>query len=292
MILVVAALVEVTSALVCTPMLCEEMTEQPVLNCQGGIIKGGGFCGCTDACAKVEGEVCQAVFHHGIIPAGTCDLGLRCQQQDQTAFGRGVCVKTEPDVDLGLHRVAVEREVVKRERTLCEERRLAGLMTMVIWAGKWIAKCDADGNFLPEQCDVSGHCFCVSQDGTVIAGTKVQGPADCSNVDVLTTTALPEATSTGPAVLSPAVRQLSTHAQTKCEQMRLHSLMSMVVWSGKWTPTCDSQGNFTPHQCYFSGLCFCVTPDGVKIEGSEGLSDCSSYLQNPTTTDSQAIASA
>lgn len=41
-----------SKALVCTPELCGMIKAAP-LQCKGSIIKGGGFCGCTDACAKV-----------------------------------------------------------------------------------------------------------------------------------------------------------------------------------------------------------------------------------------------
>lgn len=271
-LLVVATLVGTSAAIVCTPLLCEGAS-QPVLHCPGGTIKGGGFCGCTDACAKVEGQVCQAEYVHSMLPAGTCDLGLYCQKLENMVFGRGVCVQNRPAVDLGLHRQLVVRETVPH-RTKCEQMRITAMITMVIWAGKWTPKCDAEGNFLPQQCDVSGHCFCVTSDGAVIDGTKVLGPAACSNAEILTTPGPADAdTATGSQPV--VVRQLSTQASTRCQQMRRASLMSMVVWSGKWTPTCDAEGNFTPHQCYFSGVCFCVTADGQKIEGSDGLgSDC------------------
>lgn len=42
----------VGEALVCTPQLCEMVKNTP-LQCKGSIVKGGGFCGCTDSCAKV-----------------------------------------------------------------------------------------------------------------------------------------------------------------------------------------------------------------------------------------------
>lgn len=39
-------------AYVCTPDMCVGV-EQANLTCPGSVIKGGGFCGCTDTCAKV-----------------------------------------------------------------------------------------------------------------------------------------------------------------------------------------------------------------------------------------------
>ncbi|KAJ8298680.1 hypothetical protein KUTeg_022740 [Tegillarca granosa] len=101
---VIFSFAAVSSAIVCTPELCQNVKQEP-LNCQGSIIQKGGFCGCTDACAKVEGELCQATYMFGIIPAGSCDKGLTCIQQshDHIAFGRGTCVKTEPTKVKQLH---------------------------------------------------------------------------------------------------------------------------------------------------------------------------------------------
>ena len=55
MLRIVAALslmVGLSSAMVCLPEMCDSVT-QPLLNCKGAVIKNGGFCGCTDVCAKV-----------------------------------------------------------------------------------------------------------------------------------------------------------------------------------------------------------------------------------------------
>ena len=52
-IVALSLMVKLSSAIVCTPELCSGAT-QPLLDCQGGIIKNGGFCGCTDVCAKVR----------------------------------------------------------------------------------------------------------------------------------------------------------------------------------------------------------------------------------------------
>ena len=49
------ALVAASQAIVCTPELCRGV-QQKELNCQGELIKNGGFCGCTDICAGVSRE--------------------------------------------------------------------------------------------------------------------------------------------------------------------------------------------------------------------------------------------
>ena len=51
-IVVILSLIAVSSAIVCTPELCSNAHKQE-LNCPGKVIKNGGFCGCTDVCAKV-----------------------------------------------------------------------------------------------------------------------------------------------------------------------------------------------------------------------------------------------
>ncbi|XP_071105014.1 saxiphilin-like isoform X2 [Haliotis cracherodii] len=150
------------NAIVCIPELCEGVKQVP-LNCAGSVIKGGGFCGCSDVCAKMEGETCQARYMHGIIPAGSCDTGLVCKEGQMMAFGAGTCVKATSK---------------RSTKTKCQQMRMSAMITMIVYASKWTPNCDADGNFTPQQCDFSGHCFCVDAMG-VMQGSKVLGKVDC-----------------------------------------------------------------------------------------------------------------
>lgn len=63
---------------------------------------------------------------------------------------------------------------------------------------------------------------------------------------------------------------------TPCEEQRRARLLSMVVWVGQWTPVCDHQGNFVPHQCDNNNSCFCVDTHSGKMltEKSLGQVDC------------------
>ncbi|KAK7099527.1 uncharacterized protein [Littorina saxatilis] len=167
-----------SSAIVCLPEMCDSV-KQPLLDCQGGVVKNGGFCGCTDVCAKIEGEDCQAEFMFGMIPSGQCDQGLHCVKQEHRAFGVGTCAQSHPDVDLGVIHHGVKREAGKVQ-TRCEQMRLSSMIIMVVYKGQWFPKCDTEGNFLPMQCDNTQHCFCVDKlMGTVQEGTKVLGAANC-----------------------------------------------------------------------------------------------------------------
>ena len=59
-----------TTAIVCTPQLCESIQQNAKpLECKGAVVKGGGFCGCGDACAKVSIEhliFVNYVFHYKV----------------------------------------------------------------------------------------------------------------------------------------------------------------------------------------------------------------------------------
>ncbi|KAK3746541.1 hypothetical protein RRG08_007599 [Elysia crispata] len=79
-ILLVCLLIQVSRAIVCTKQLCDGV-QQPPLNCAGNIIKNGGFCGCTDVCAKVKGEPCgpTELFLRSPSPPIPCDTGLSCR---------------------------------------------------------------------------------------------------------------------------------------------------------------------------------------------------------------------
>nr|XP_020662449.1 HLA class II histocompatibility antigen gamma chain isoform X1 [Pogona vitticeps] len=47
--------------------------------------------------------------------------------------------------------------------------------------GRFCAQCDEKGDYLPKQCHHStGYCWCVYKNGTIIEGTKVRGPLDCT----------------------------------------------------------------------------------------------------------------
>nr|KAG5691956.1 hypothetical protein BaRGS_011347 [Batillaria attramentaria] len=138
LVVVLALTSPLASAIVCLPEMCESVT-QHLLDCKGGIIKNGGFCGCTDVCAKVklmEGEICQAEHMFGMIPQGTCDSGLHCQKQDHMAFGTGLCVKSPPDVDL------MPTHPAKRQlaagKTRCEQMRLSSMISMVVYEGQCV----------------------------------------------------------------------------------------------------------------------------------------------------------
>ncbi|GFR71677.1 equistatin-like [Elysia marginata] len=83
-ILILSLLVQASSAFIqCTEDICDD-AEQPPLHCKGGIIMNGGWCGCTDVCAKQRGEPCGwpripvTELLLGGPPPPRCDQGLRC----------------------------------------------------------------------------------------------------------------------------------------------------------------------------------------------------------------------
>lgn len=47
----------------------------------------------------------------------------------------------------------------------------------------WMPKCDKEGFYQREQCDVAGWCWCVDLNGNKIDGTKVDGSAHCGKYD-------------------------------------------------------------------------------------------------------------
>ncbi|XP_032373778.1 saxiphilin [Etheostoma spectabile] len=110
--------------------------------------------------------------------------------------------------------------------------------------GQFVPQCDANGNFLPQQCSGStGYCWCVN----VITGEEIPN------------------TWTPPGV-TPLQCGL-------CRQERDHNKGRV----GEFIPQCDANGNFLPQQCSGStGYCWCVnvitgeeipntrTPPGVK----------------------------
>uniref|UniRef100_K1RFK3 Thyroglobulin type-1 domain-containing protein n=1 Tax=Magallana gigas TaxID=29159 RepID=K1RFK3_MAGGI len=205
-----------SKALVCTPELCGMIKAAP-LQCKGSIIKGGGFCGCTDACAKQVGESCDlpsGPHFLGMLPSGPCDDGLECispvtENHSVMRLGKGVCSKPRQrhcfcvtshngeviqsskvlgSADCSSHSPA------RRDLTQCQQMYQLRMISFVIYQGMWTPKCDAEGKFEPVQCDNTGkfplnesnHCFCVTEiTGTVVKGSKVpHTKPDCSQYDL------------------------------------------------------------------------------------------------------------
>ncbi|XP_005097263.1 uncharacterized protein LOC101852621 [Aplysia californica] len=176
--------VAVASAIVCTPDFCQGVKQQ-VLDCKGGVIKNGGFCGCTDICAKVENEPCQANFLLGVPNTDRCDDGLVCAPVTLEGFVQGhQCITQEKFLQQNQNGnpddLAVSKKSVPHCNTACRRKSLQCTFSMVVYEGQWFAKCDVQGNFLAQQCDNTNHCFCVDQlTGEVQEGSKVLGAAQC-----------------------------------------------------------------------------------------------------------------
>ncbi|OWF52373.1 uncharacterized protein LOC110447855 [Mizuhopecten yessoensis] len=226
------------SALVCTPELCKGIDRDTPLHCAGSVIKNGGFCGCSDTCAKVEGEACQATNMFGMIPAGRCDDGLECVHlaAEHSRLGLGQCQKKQVS----------SRSLDVHAQTRCEQMRAVQQISFVIYQGQWMAKCDAMGNFEPQQCDNQNKCFCVDIKTGVLLTERQLGQVFCSGSTSVDTWS------------SVSSRSLDVHAQTRCEQMRAVQQISFVIYQGQWMAKCDAMGNFEPQQCDNQNKCFCV----------------------------------
>ncbi|KAH9494789.1 hypothetical protein Btru_020618 [Bulinus truncatus] len=173
-LLILASAIGLASSIVCPKDYCKNV-KQPVLNCKGGTIKHAGFCGCIDICAKVEGESCRTWHFRGVPNTEICDEGLVCQTDTEGigAFG-GKCVRK------GKKPESTKARRQSHCQTLCQRKSLMCTISMIVYQGQWFAKCDQNGDFLPEQCDNTNHCFCVdTTSGAIIDGTKVLGSANC-----------------------------------------------------------------------------------------------------------------
>ncbi|CAL1547104.1 unnamed protein product [Lymnaea stagnalis] len=172
-LLALCAGLSLSSAMVCLPGFCDHI-EQPVLDCKGGIIQHAGFCGFYNFCARIEGEACIAEMHiRGVPNTAICDEGLECAPflVDGTEQGHRCVKKSEKPV---------AQRLVSPCETACQRQSLLCTISMVVYQGQWFAKCDQQGNFLPQQCDNTNHCFCVDPiTGVVQQGTKVLGSANC-----------------------------------------------------------------------------------------------------------------
>jgi len=106
--------------------------------------------------------------------------------------------------------------------------------------GSFIPQCDANGNYQPlQQHGSTGNSWCVTLDGTEIAGTRV-----------------------GPSGPPP---NCATSKQGPCKPPN----SANPPPPGAYVPQCDANGNFVPLQLYGStGYSWCVSTDGTEIPGT------------------------
>ncbi|XP_067655754.1 thyroglobulin-like [Haliotis asinina] len=156
-------------AIVCTPDMCDGVEKTP-LTCPGSVIEGGGFCGCTDSCAKVEGDLCEkSPLLLWPLSHDECDTGLVCDSVGSSLLallGKGKCVRDTQ-----------RKRFVLDDVTACQKMKIVKA-SQPTYSDKWIPKCDVNGAFESMQCDLAGRCFCVNSAGQ-IQGSRVQGKVTC-----------------------------------------------------------------------------------------------------------------
>ncbi|ESO86070.1 hypothetical protein LOTGIDRAFT_235646 [Lottia gigantea] len=143
--------------------------------------------------------------------------------------GMGVPVVTEPTVPT----------TTSKPLTPCEQLRRASKDLI----GNYVPRCTVEGDYDTMQCrgyPGTGDCWCSDLDGRMIPSTNMEQPnvPDCelgSN-------------------LRPCVFEIVKFSRTR-------------LLGGK-RPKCTVEGYFQPVQCEGS-MCYCATPYGKKIEGTE-----------------------
>ncbi|XP_028286323.1 hemopexin-like [Parambassis ranga] len=119
-------------------------------------------------------------------------------------------------------------------------------------AGVYVPRCDADGQYEPQQCHPStGYCWCVDRRGQKKQETET-----------------PPGT---PSVECP--KHTDERPKTRCENhrdglgTRPPGAMPAV---GAFVPQCDPEGQYTPKQCHGStGFCWCVDSRGQEKAGTK-----------------------
>ncbi|XP_051015534.1 thyroglobulin isoform X2 [Acomys russatus] len=116
----------------------------------------------------------------------------------------------------------------------------------------FVPSCTAGGSYEDTQC-YAGECWCVDSRGKELSGSRVRGGRP--------------------------------RCPTKCEKQRaqMQSLArSQPAGSSFFVPTCTSEGDFLPVQC-FNSECYCVDAEGQAIPGTQStigeLKQCPSVCQ-------------
>lgn len=109
----------------------------------------------------------------------------------------------------------------------CAKERLTAQSSNLL--GTFVPECDADGNYIPRQCQGS-ECYCVRKDGSKIEGYS-----------------------------SP----ISMKDRVTCQCARDKDMYESQGLLGK-IHTCRANGNYQQYQCLGS-VCFCTDDNGVRL---------------------------
>merc|ERR1712244_12935 len=151
-----------------------------VLNCKGNVIKNGGFCGCTDVCARVENEPCKDhLVLLGVPNDAVCDQGLVCAPLMLEGYSQGHRCQSQDKLQ---GKVDGDELLMSKKRqasgceTACQKKSERCTFSFVIYASQWFADCDANGAFKAKQCQRDQQkCWCVNSAGETLVGSTVQG---------------------------------------------------------------------------------------------------------------------
>ncbi|KAM5314931.1 thyroglobulin [Glossophaga mutica] len=119
----------------------------------------------------------------------------------------------------------------------------------------FVPSCTAEGAYEDVQC-FAGECWCVDSQGKELPSSRVRGERP--------------------------------RCPTECEKQRAQMQRlsrSQPVGSSVFVPSCTSQGNFLPVQC-FDSMCYCVDTEGQAIPGTQ--SGPGQAMQCPTPCQLQA----
>ncbi|XP_039462625.1 nidogen-2 isoform X3 [Oreochromis aureus] len=143
----------------------------------------------------------------------------------------------------------------ERLKTYCEHHRDSVKATSPDGnpiAGVYVPQCDAEGQYLPQQCHGStGYCWCVDSRGEERAGTRTPpgaSPVDCDRP------VQPE--------------RAKTHCEHHRDSVKTTSPDGYPI-TGVYKPQCDAEGQYLPQQCHGStGYCWCVDSRGEERAGT------------------------
>ncbi|XP_030609940.1 nidogen-2 isoform X1 [Archocentrus centrarchus] len=140
----------------------------------------------------------------------------------------------------------------ERPKTHCEHHRDRVTTTSPDGypiAGAYVPQCDAEGQYLPQQChDSTGYCWCVDSRGEERAGTRTPPGAESINCD------RPE--------------RPKTHCEHHRDRVTTTSPDGYPI-AGAYVPQCDAEGQYLPQQCHGStGYCWCVDSRGEERAGT------------------------
>ncbi|XP_072165209.1 uncharacterized protein [Diadema setosum] len=170
-------------------------------------------------------------------PDAICHVNF-CGRCQAIFYQRGVpVVDCSPRLDQAFRDLLVTDVAATRGHIICNPNQK---LPTASWS-EYFPRCTAYGTFSPKQCDATGTCWCVDEDGLPENNPKTSSSSRVTCVE------------------APCRKELNENAQKANRGDPVTT-----------NPVCNSDGTYAEEQCNIDGSrCWCSERDGTMVQGTE-----------------------